>query len=126
MGKLTTVAEAHETILLLAADIANRMLKERDDLPRAFRVDPNPFRPVPPREQKGTLSLMADTGGDPNQLPAAERRQIQKITQEIGTAAIKQAILDNRDLFVGLIVGSAKRGRNYFDYFEDEDQLKLL
>lgn len=35
--------------------------------------------------------------------------------QEIGLAAIRQALIERPDLTVGLITGSAKNGHNFFD-----------
>lgn len=128
MSAWTTTHEVHDQILRRAAEIANRMLRERDDRPRTFQVDSDPFRPVPANIQHGKLSLEVDTGmgEDMIGIPREEREHIQRIIQEIGPVAIHQAILENKELFVGLITGHAKQGRNYFDYFDDSDQRRLF
>lgn len=37
----------------------------------------------------------------------------------VAQRAVRQAILENREQFVGLILGEARLGRNYFEHFND-------
>jgi hypothetical protein len=120
----TTVPAVHDVIVQHAADLANRKLRSLDSPPYPLVPGSDPFRPVTAMEGHGKLSLMVDA--DTQRLTPEQRERFDKVTNVIAVEAIQQALLDKQDLFVGLIVGSARAGRNYFDYFDDNDQQRLF
>jgi hypothetical protein len=103
-----SVQSAHKEILGRAAEIANQD-------PRV-PFQGSPFREAEVKSTKGGLCLDYDEG-----LlilsPEEERERVQEVMTRIGTDAILQALSEKKDLFVGLILGEARKGRNYFDRF---------
>lgn len=55
-------------------------------------------------------------------LPVDEKNALVTLMTTIARRAVKQAILENQDLFVELILREARLGRNYFDYFNDSSR----
>lgn len=47
-----------------------------------------------------------------------ERKQaVQETMRQIGVEAVKSSIVQNKELFVGMMLGEAKQGRQYFERF---------
>jgi hypothetical protein len=129
-----SIEEAHHSVILSdAADIANRKAAEEYDPTQKGNAGPEPneersgfiagalFRPDPGRSTKGGLALSVD----PFVFGLFTRPQQERV-REIGREAIREAIIANQDLFVGLILGEARQGRNYFDRFiEEGEQMQL-
>lgn len=133
----TSVDEVHGTILETAAQIANRTLRELEDVSarygpgQRFNIDRrrklfgagDVFRADGARSEKGGLCLSLDElvvkGRSPEEIEALH---------EIGREAIKESITRwHPDLFAGLIVGLARKGENYFDRYQSEfHQTRLI
>lgn len=126
----TTVETAHDKILKTAANVANRMLREAQDIQAASYAEErfNPqvkrgrimegeiFRADPSLSEKGGLCLSLDE----LTVRASTEAELADL-HRIGVAAVKEAIANwHSELFVGLIVGEAKQDRNYFDRFDDK------
>jgi hypothetical protein len=105
---LKSVQAIHKEILTRAAQIAN----EDPRLP----FEGKPFREAEVKSAKGGLCLDYDEGLVILS-PEDQREAIQDVMKRIGTDAILQALSEKKDLFVGLILGEARKGRNYFDRF---------
>jgi hypothetical protein len=102
------IEDVHRAILRDAAMIANQKLITID-LGRTFAGEL--FRADPIRSDKGGLCLSLE-----EQVRSLDPEQIQTLHQ-IGAQAIHQALLRNKDKFIGLVLGDARQGRNYFDRF---------
>lgn len=79
------------------------------------------FRPDPIQSEKGGLCLSIDPRIAQG-MPPEQRKRV----HEIGRNAIKQSLVKNRQVFIGLIIGEARAGRNYFDNFDQQDQLRFF
>jgi hypothetical protein len=101
----------HEQILHDAANIANQRLETEEDFERYYG---EVFRPDAAERDDGLggLALVLDESIT-RTLPAEKILRL----HQIGTAAIRQAILRNHQGFAGAIVGLARKGENYFDRF---------
>jgi hypothetical protein len=99
---------AHELILRVAADKANSAWRELS--PTVFRVwvEGEVFRP----DMTRGLSLSVDESVTWYMNPT-EITELHKM----GKQAIKEAIQENGNVFVGAIFAEAKEGRNYFNFF---------
>lgn len=107
---VTTPELVHLAILKDAAEYANVMAVQDQRLPEI--VAGGPFNAAPLRSRRGGLALGLSAG--------YERMAPEKlrILHEIGGHAIKKSILKNQREFVGLILGFAREGANYFDRFQ--------
>jgi hypothetical protein len=103
------VEDVHREILRDAAAIANQKLTT--DVNFSTTLMGEVFRPDPIRSNKGGLCLSLE-----EQVRSLDPEQIQ-VLHQIGAQAIRQALLRNKEKFVGLILGDARQGRNYFDRF---------
>lgn len=138
MDAYTTPELVHLAILKDAEDIANRRFAEEFDIgadspwrPGRFSAPPGErdrafasgriYRADSARSEKGGLCLSVDEVT----INAADQDKIDRIHQ-IGMEAIHESILLNRNSFVGLIIGEAREGRNYFDRFPSEGQTRLF
>lgn len=138
----TTMDQIHLAILKDAADEANRRWVEVFDaeapatyLKPGERFNPESrasrkrvwasgevFRADPSRSEKGGLCLSVNEG----LVHSMDQEQIMQMHQ-IGRSAIQWAIVKNKQHFVGLIVGEAREGRNYFSRFPTrEGQYRLF
>ncbi len=115
-----TIDETHRTILKTAADIANMALIGQSYVPgqkvRGAKMSGRIFRADPIVSEKGGLCLSLDES-------VTQGKSTEEILElhYIGREAVKEAITQwHPDLFAGLILGSAKQGKNYFDRFEKE------
>lgn len=125
---LTTVELVHSAILRDAADLANAEVANRFVLPNprrapgTTRFDPRNrqprfsgmvFRPDPVRSRKGGLSLSIEEAVMIN-MTDQEKAEL----KSIGRDAIHKAIKRNKRAFIGLILGKARKGENYFDRYK--------
>lgn len=114
------VQEIHHIILGEAADIANREISIEPGFElyqgEIFRPDP-----VTRDDGLGGLALVLDDSVTKTLNPGQIRR-----LHEIGRDSVRQALLQNREGFVGLIVGHARKGENYFDRFIRPNQQTSL
>lgn len=101
MANPTTIENAHRIINERARDIANA-----DHRLGPFGLQ-DPFR-IPTNSGLG-LRIWAPG------LNAYLSEEDQETLRQIGREAIKKAIVEQGDLFGGLIVGHARKGKNYFD-----------
>jgi hypothetical protein len=115
----------HHMILAEAADAANRelLLATQDDRNWSDHFDTTDiFRADPVASDLGGLCLSIDplhTMGRPQEILVE--------LHKIGERAIFKSLLDHKDQFVGLILGHARIGRNYFDRWPDNNgQLRLF
>lgn len=113
-----SVEEVHMLLLHEAADWANREYQVRDQTGEA---PGEIFAPNPLASEKGGLCLTLDPAFVATRTPV----QLEDL-HELGSEAIQRALADHRDIFVGLIVGEARQGRNYFDRFNSDPQLRLF
>jgi hypothetical protein len=133
----TTVEFVHLAILKDAAKIANEEYFAEFDPARPTSYRPGRFR-APPGERQGLVfgdiyrpdPVQSDKGGlalsiDPHVFSALDQEQ-QLRARTIARAALKRAIVENKTAFIGLILGEARQGRNYFERYGLEDQLRLL
>ena len=121
----TKPEDVHRVILMDAAEYANLLAVTDERLPEV--VGGGPFSPAPERSRRGGLALAIDPGLIDGLLKKRAGHKKVEILHQIGTEAVRQAILDNPDLFGGLIVGHAKQGVNYFDRFGvPGDQARLF
>lgn len=109
----TSVNEVHRIISAAAADIANQ--DPRKDPRFSFQAAAEQSEVT----QEGThgLTIEWDPGQYHLSYPLEERERVSRIMTEVGTDAIRQAIHVNQELFVGVIVGEARQGRDYFENF---------
>jgi hypothetical protein len=129
----------HLAILQDAADIANRRVREvfADLAPKPTFYRPGRFNPEtrgkrpfygdifradPAQSEKGGMCLSMD----PKLVETLDDDMLVEL-HRIGKGAIRDAISKNGSLFVGLMVGEAREGRNYFDRFiEPGQQINLF
>jgi hypothetical protein len=117
---LTTPELVHLAILKDAAEAASTRAVADPRLPEI--VSGQVYRPAPLRSRRGGLALSLISGLE--RLPPAKIR----ILHEIGRQGVRESILKNRREFVGLILGHAREGVNYFDRYKYEvgDQTELF
>lgn len=109
------VLDLHMQISTRAAEIANNELSKRGIIESVFRADPR-------RSQRGGLTLSVDE----MKWDSLSKRK-QKEYRGIGKRAMHEAIVEFKDEFVGLIIGDAREGKNYFERFiAPEEQVKLF
>lgn len=63
------------------------------------------------------LKLEWDPEGRLRTFPREEREAILLQMKAVAMRAVRQSLVDNQDLFVGVMLGEAREGRNYFDSF---------
>jgi hypothetical protein len=113
------VEYAQHIILLDAADIANEQIPELNDElflrnGQPARLSGEVFRADPTRSVKGGLCLSIDA------LTAESLSEASvMILHKVGRRALRDALVRNKKQFVGLIIGEARAGRNYFDRFAE-------
>lgn len=115
---VTTPELVHLAILKDAAQIANDLAGADE---RLEKITPGMgvFKPAPLQSKRGGLALSIDPGWRGKEL---------RVLNEIGVQAVRQSILKNPREFVGLILGHARKGVNYFDRFQYAvgDQMELF
>jgi hypothetical protein len=97
-----SIREIHNEISDHAANVANAMMVQHP-------VVPNQFLGVFSGAKDGSLSVVFDES------MLRLDQEVVDALHEIGMNAIKQALIDRPDLFVGAVLGEARNGLNYFD-----------
>lgn len=104
----TSVAEVHFIICEQAVDIANQKINDTKIA----------------NKWKGTpIQNNSQYAGDGLSLIVAPEYQscpprVREIYTTNATQALRQAIANNQEKFVGMVFGEAKAGRNYFDRWQ--------
>lgn len=107
--------ELHDRLIQAAADIANK------NLPDEYKSWGPIFAPVP---STNTLSLTVQNGM-PYIMTLPDREKRVKALRKLAAKSVKEALLENRELVAGLIVGYARQGENYFDRYSREEPQQL-
>lgn len=137
MTHYESVAQAQDVILDTAAQIANREWNELQNSPwnpapgERFNQDArrkrwaslhgDVFRADQDRSEQGGLCLSLDEAI----VEGATKEEIDTL-HRIGREAIVEALRWHPDLLGGMIVGEARKGRNYFDRFPADPQTRLF
>ena len=126
MSEDVEVELVQHMILFEAADIANKRLMIAAGVEGGLLDDDflqgEIFRADPVRSQSGGYCLSLDSSATVGRSP-----ELIEALHEIGRGAIFEALTQNRERLVGLIIGEAKMGRDYFARFPTNDgQLKLF
>lgn len=102
----TTVEEIHEIICDAAVGIANDLVAQN---PRIARKWKGPvFRNSSPyNDGRLVLEITEEYRSAPD--------KVKRIYRVEGARAVRMALVRNQNLFVGMIFGEARAGRNYFD-----------
>lgn len=108
----TSVDEVHQHISEEAARIANG--DERMDHRFMWVANPDGTSLV---GIKG-LVIEWDPGNYHLLFPRAERAEVVAKMNAIGRDAVLKAIYANQEMFVGVILGEARAGRDYFDLYK--------
>ncbi len=105
-----TSEEAHSEICEHAASLANRWLDEDPRIPNRWkgRILENASPYTTERVQAGNLSLRI------TEAYQSAPEGIRTKYRQYATRAIRQALADKQELWVGVILGEARLGRNYF------------
>lgn len=111
---LYSVEEAHHIILIDAEDLANHKIQTL-----GWNVTGKLFRFDPVRSERAGLTLSMD-----KIIAESLNNEQIKEARAIAMEAIKRALIKNKEPFVGLIVGDARQGRNYFDRYKTEEELQ--
>lgn len=109
MSGYDTIESVQEEILWDAANHAN--YRFNTEFP-SFVTSGEIFRAEPHHSSKGGLCLSVDEG-----VTATMTQQEIVYLHKIGLEAIRRALVDKKEIFVGLILSEARQGRNYFDRF---------
>lgn len=114
---IDNVSDFHQTITHDAVEIANA---HPDRHPQFY------FTPASTAAEKTIrgvdgIAMEWDREGGLRNFEESERQEITARMERIAQQAVQQSLQDNADLFVGVILGEARKGRNYFDHFVKED-----
>lgn len=101
----TSVAEIHDIISDTAVDIAHDIVEDDSRIPRKWKGPV--FRNGSPYNNGGLcLEITEEYQGATDKVKTAYR--------EAANLAIRRSISYHQELFVGMIFGEARAGRNYF------------
>jgi hypothetical protein len=106
----TTVAEIHERICEDASWKANEWIADDAKIPSMWRRGYIIQNVSPYNNGQLSLAITDEYSGAP---PKVKKRY-----REHARRAIKWAIVKNQELFVGMIFGEARAGRNYFQRWQ--------
>lgn len=114
---IDTVKDFHQTITNDAVELANH---HPDRHPQFF------FTPASTASEKTIrgvdgIAMEWDREGGLASFEPAERKEIALRMERIAKESVRQSLADNADLFVGVILGEARKGRNYFDNFVKDE-----
>lgn len=118
---MATVSDVHKAISQRAADIANRMLAQDDMLSNYFKGDV--FMESAANSARRNSSELG-IGVRYEQILDFPGRNVNESLEDrltyVGQQALNQAVVEMGPEFVGLIVGEAKEGKDYFRHFKKE------
>lgn len=112
---LTTKEQIHSELSIAAAKIANQEIQSAK-YARFFGREPGEV--FSDRSTKGTLSIGYDESlllSYEMQTDSKLRQRFIKTMQKVAVDAFQQALIENKDDFVGVILGEARKSHNYFD-----------
>lgn len=105
----TTVEEIHDIICDTALDIAHDIVLADQRIPKKWKG--HVFRNgAPYNDGRLVLEITEEYQG--------ARERVRKRYQEAAVLAINRSIEYHQELFVGMIFGEARAGRNYFDRWQ--------
>lgn len=107
----TTAGEVHELMCDTAVEFATEYVFDDPAIPGKWK-GPVFRNGAPYNDGRLVLEIVEEYQGAPDKVKYRYRLA--------AIRAIKNAIMNHQDLFVGLIVGEARAGRNYFDGWEYE------
>jgi len=113
-----TIDQIHKEISATAAKIANADERTRQVAPG---LEGAVFREASARSTRGGLAIELMPGLD----TMLSETQLETLRQ-IGQESMHAAILEEKDLFVGAILGEVREGRSYFNRFVDYDNQMTL
>ena len=122
MSWINTVSDFHQTIAHDAADLAN----QHPDKHPQFNFTATPTNSDKTERGVDGISMEWDREGGLRNFDPVERQEITARMEQIARDAVRQSLIDNQDLFVGVILGEARQGRNYFDNFRNPNQGELF
>lgn len=105
----TTVEEVHELIGDTAVRIANDLISGNERLPAKWR-GPALRNGSPYNQGRLVLEITEEYQG------ATEKTK--RVYRQAAQRAIQTAIVQNQEIFVGMIFGEARAGRNYFERWQ--------
>lgn len=108
-----TVNEIHRIISDVAASIANQDVRKD---PR-FTFTGASYQSKQVEEGMEGLCIEWDPSQAHLEFEPGDRDQVQQVMSEIGHDAIIAAVHANQELFVGVMLGEARQGRDYFKNF---------
>lgn len=111
---MKTTLEIHTSIATGAAFLANRDVQYSPQYQSilAITLGNEVYRPSSEDTLERSISLTWDQALD--QSPPEVIDELRRV----GEQAIHDSIVENKDLFVGLILGHARNGDNYFELFK--------
>lgn len=105
----TSVEEIHDIISDTAVDIAHDIVEQDTNIPRKFKG--HVFRNGSPYNDGGLcLEITEEFRGATDKVKARY--------QHAAMLAIRRSVVYHQDLFVGMIFGEARAGRNYFQRWQ--------
>lgn len=108
----TSVDEIHEIICQSAAALASKRAEDDPRVQEAFPgLSGQIFHEATRRSHSGGLAIAFQEG-----LELGPPEGVARLRQ-IAADAIRESLIRNQDLFVGLIVGQARHGTDYFRRF---------
>lgn len=105
----TSVEEVHEIICENAVTLANNLIESDPRIAKRYK-GPVFRNGAPYNGGKLVLEITEEYHGVPD--------RIKKFYREVGAQGVRMSIMQNQELFVGLIFGEARAGRNYFDNWQ--------
>lgn len=106
----TTVEEIHDRICEAAAETANYQIANDPRLPSKWRGGQVIRNASPYNEGRLTLDITEEYQMAPDRIKSTYRAY--------ASNALRAAIVGNQELFVGMIFGEARAGRNYFERWQ--------
>lgn len=106
----TSVEEIHDKLCEGAATVANYLIANDQSIPSKWRGGEVVRNGSPYNEGKLVLEITEEYGSASERIKTKYRVHIRE--------ALKGAIVQQGELFVGMIFGEARAGRNYFERWQ--------
>lgn len=110
----TSVEEIHDKLCEQATTVANYQIANDMSIPKKWRGGEVIRNGSPYNEGRLVLEITEEYGTAPDKVKTKYRTHAHE--------AIKGVIVSQGELFVGMIFGEARAGRNYFDYWQQAPQ----
>lgn len=105
----TSVEEVHEILCDKAVEIANDLIAQDRRVPRRYK-GPVFRNGAPYNDGRLVLEITEEYQGVPEKVKA--------IYREHGHKGVRSSITQHGELFVGMVFGEARAGRNYFNIWQ--------